>query len=63
VTVACRGSVASLRSATPADGWRAEQEDDGPGVQVKFEGSENSVIVGATCDSGGLPTFRVVADD
>lgn len=63
VTVACRGSVASLRSATPADGWRAEREDDVPGVQVKFEGSENSILVGATCDSGGVPRFRVVADE
>jgi hypothetical protein len=62
VTVACRGAAASLRAATPADGWRAEREDSGPGVRVKFERGETTTVVTATC-AGGVPRFRVGADD
>jgi hypothetical protein len=63
VTARCAGGTISLVSATPADGWRMEVEDRGPGrVRVELrsgdDGEEREVEVRAEC-SGGVPGFRV----
>lgn len=63
VTVACTGAEGRLRGASPVDGWVVERNDDaGDEVEVKFEKSEVEVQVKATC-VGGVPRFRVEADD
>lgn len=57
VTASCRGSRISLRSASPADGWRVEPESSGPEeAEVKFESGEREVKVRAEC-SRGVPRF------
>ncbi len=72
VTARCTGGRIALTSATPADGWRMEVEERGPGrVRVELhavsgeragegseDGGEDSVDVVAEC-SGGVPRFRV----
>ncbi|MEP6814016.1 MAG: hypothetical protein ABI873_00535 [Marmoricola sp.] len=59
MTTACTGSRISLRSASPADGWRVSTDATGPDeVEVKFDSGQGEVTVRAQC-SGGTPAFQV----
>ncbi|RNM15770.1 hypothetical protein EFL26_06190 [Nocardioides pocheonensis] len=59
VTVSCTGSLATLKGASPADGWSYERGDDsGDSVEVKFTNGGTEVQVHATC-VGGTPQFHV----
>lgn len=63
VTVSCRGSRASLVSATPADGWSVEVGSrGGEEVEVGFRRSDSEVQVQGRCDAG-TPRFSVERDD
>ncbi|HEX2705162.1 MAG TPA: hypothetical protein VHM65_05340 [Candidatus Lustribacter sp.] len=58
VIAACAGSVVSLRSATPRNGWRLESpETEGDVLKVTFEAEgEDKSEVAVAC-VGGTPTF------
>ncbi len=71
VTARCTGSRIALAAATPADGWRMQVDERGPGrIEVEFrsatsdraedesEDHGDSVDVRAEC-AGGVPRFRV----
>jgi hypothetical protein len=66
VGVRCVGRTVSLRYATPANGWRVEVEDRGPGqVKVSFTasgGEQRESEVEAECEAG-VPVFSTSADD
>jgi hypothetical protein len=62
VTASCQGSRISLRSTSPADGWRAEPDSSGPQrVVVTFKSEEREVDVRAVC-SRGVPRFDGESD-
>src|SRR4051794_24010430 len=54
VAATCRGSVVSLESARPADGWSVEVKDRGPDrVEVRFENdSGDRTEVRVSCSHG-----------
>jgi len=59
LTVSCTGGRATLKSASPNDGWSFERGDDaGDAIEVKFEGGDTEVKVRATCVAG-VPQFHV----
>lgn len=59
VTVACTGSRATLKAASPNDGWSLERGDTyGDDIEVKFSSGGTEVQVKATC-VGGVPRFGV----
>jgi hypothetical protein len=61
VAVRCRGPVASLAAATPADGWGVEVADGGPDrveVELRREDPDGRARVRAECVRG-IPGFSV----
>lgn len=65
VTVACRGALAELVSWSPNPGWRADDPERGPAVQVsvRFESDTDADYkVTATCVDGA-PVVNLGPDD
>lgn len=61
VVVRCRGPVASLASATPADGWAVEVADRGPDrveVELRRDDPDGRARLRAACVRG-IPGFTV----
>ena len=59
VTVACTGTQAVRKGASPSDGWSFEAGDaSGDSIEVTFRNGDTEVQVRATC-SGGVPQFSV----
>jgi hypothetical protein len=59
VTVTCSGAQATLKGASPADGWSYEPGDEsGDSVEVKFSNGTTEVQVRGSC-VGGTPQFTV----
>jgi hypothetical protein len=59
VTVACTGSRATFKGASPNDGWSFERGDtSGEEIEVKFGNGATEVQVRATCVAG-VPRFQV----
>lgn len=53
VSVACSNQVITLRSASPADGWRVRIESRGPDrVKVEFVAAEREISVSGVCVAG-----------
>ncbi|MDQ2757939.1 MAG: hypothetical protein M3Y71_15530, partial [Actinomycetota bacterium] len=58
VTVSCRGTVATLGSIVPENGWRVHEEHIEHGhLDVTFSAGESEVKVEVSC-VGGVPTQR-----
>ncbi|MGZ5416378.1 MAG: hypothetical protein ACXWDI_04295 [Nocardioides sp.] len=63
VAVRCEDARATLKSASPNNGYRVEVEKRGPEeIEVKFESASRELNVDARC-ANGVPRFDVEADD
>ena len=62
VTVSCKGSIVTLQSASPADGYRLEGREGGGThrLEVEFEGPRETKVT-ATCKAGA-PVFASTSD-
>jgi hypothetical protein len=62
VLVRCSGGVPEVVSATPAQGFRVQTEDDDGGPRVRFRDGGTRIEVNLTC-AGGRPVAEIENDD
>ena len=62
VLARCTGARAEVVSATPAQGFRVQTEDDDGGPRVRFRAGQTRIEVNLTC-ADGRPVAAVGTDD